>query len=64
MATAFVECTVSCQRQTLSTQVHKDGYNFTLCLERNKHLIRKENKRMDLEEMTFVLVSGRTESVG
>ena len=65
MAMTFVECTVSSQRQTLSTQVRKYGYNFKSCIEGNKHLIiRKETKRRDLEEMTFIVVQGRTESVG
>ena len=65
MAMTFVECTVSSQKQTLSTQVRKYGYNFKSCIEGNKHLIiRKETKRRDLEEMTFIVVQGRTESVG
>lgn len=48
---AFVECTVLSQKQTLNKQVHKYGYIFKLYLEGNKHLVRKENKRVDLEEV-------------
>lgn len=65
MATAFAECPVSNEGQTLSTQVHKYGYNFKLCLEGNEYLIiRKETKRKVLGEMTFTLVQGKTELMG
>lgn len=35
-----------------------------MSLKGNKRLVRKENKRVGLEEMTFILVEERTEIVG
>lgn len=64
MVAAFVECIVSSQRQTFNKQVHKYGYIILHCILKEVNTLSGKKIKVDLEEMTFILVEGRIQSVG